>query len=149
MKPGATAMVGAALLMLPTSASMAADNLPAPVLSQPCAACHLPSGAGVPGAFPPLRDNLRALADTPAGRRYVVLAVIRGLTGPLVVGSQRFNGAMPAQPLGNDQVARILNDLLGPGQRAFTSREVAGIRTAGAMLNGAQVARLRPAPAGR
>jgi len=34
-----------------------------------CAACHLATGAGVPGAFPPLAADVRNLSQTAAGRR--------------------------------------------------------------------------------
>lgn len=142
------ALAGAAMLALPVTSGRAADSA-APALPQPCAACHLPSGAGVPRAFPPLGENLRALAGTQPGRRYLVLAVVRGLAGPLTVDGKRFNGVMPAQQLKDEDIVRILNGRLAPGQRAFTLREVAGLRAGGASLGGAQVARLRPASAGR
>lgn len=137
-----------AALTLPTLAGRAVSATGA-VLPQPCAACHLPSAAGVPGTFPPLRGNLQALIATPAGRRYTVLTVSHGLAGPLVIDGKRYSGVMPAQSLRNEDIARILNGLLAPGQRAFTAREVADIRATGVGMAGAQVARLRPAIKGR
>ena len=44
-------------------------------IEQRCAACHLSNGAGVPGAFPPLKTDVRKLAGTVAGRRYLALVV--------------------------------------------------------------------------
>lgn len=114
-----------------------------------CAACHLADGAGVPGAFPSLKVDAKALAATPAGRRYLALVVIRGVSGPLTVGEKVYRGTMPAQAGLNDaQVAAVLNHVV-KGSRAFTPREVAGYRAGGATLNGAAVARLRPGAAAK
>lgn len=137
-------LAGSIALALPLSTSRAA-NRGAPILPQPCAACHLPSAEGVPGAFPPLKGNFRALAASPAGRRYIVLVVSHGLAGPLVIDGKMFNGVMPAQSLRDEDIVQILNGLLGPGQRTFTTREVASLRASGTGLAGTQVARLRPA----
>ena len=50
-----------------------------------CAACHTKTGAGVPGAFPPLGPDVRTLATGEAGRRYLALVVTRGVSGPITV----------------------------------------------------------------
>lgn len=116
-----------------------------------CAACHLANGAGVPGAFPPLKADAAALAGTPAGRRYLALVVIRGVSGPITVGGKPFRGTMPAQAGLNDaQVAAVLNHVVkGSSAKAFSAREVAGYRAGGLALNGAAVARLRTGAAGK
>ncbi|MBS0477338.1 MAG: cytochrome c [Proteobacteria bacterium] len=134
-------------------ASIAQSGSPAGVqtvsVGQPCAACHLPSGAGVPGAFPPLRANFVALAKLPEGRRYIVSVVTRGLSGAIAVDGKRFIGNMPAQALGDDQIAKVLNGILGGAARPFTPREVAALRTGAAKLGPNEVARLRPSGASR
>jgi mono/diheme cytochrome c family protein len=117
-----------------------------------CAVCHLPDGAGVPGAFPSFRGDVGALAHSPAGRRYLALVVIKGLTGSLTVDGKSYFGAMPAQSgLDDHGVATVLNhvvhDLAKSDAKAFTAAEVARIRASGADLTGADVARLH-APAG-
>jgi mono/diheme cytochrome c family protein len=111
-----------------------------------CAACHLGDGAGVPGAFPPLKANAKSLAATTNGRRYLALTVIRGLSGPITVEGKSFRGIMPAQAGLNDaQVAAVLNHVLrGASAKAFTPGEVAGYRAGGAALAPSAVARLRP-----
>lgn len=116
-----------------------------------CAACHLADGAGVPGAFPSLKVDAKALAATPAGRPYLALVVIRGVSGPLTVAGKAYRGTMPAQAGLNDaQVAAVLNHVVkGSSARAFTPREVAGYRAGGSALNGAAVARLRPGAAAK
>ncbi len=66
-----------------------------------CIACHQAAGQGIPGAFPPLaksdylnKDVNRAIRD-----------VVKGLTGPITVNGKKFNGAMPAQALSDQQLA--------------------------------------------
>ncbi|MBB6427787.1 cytochrome c [Sphingopyxis sp. JAI128] len=111
-----------------------------------CAACHLANGAGVPGAFPPLKNDVRKLAATPAGRRYLALVVIRGVSGPITVEGKTYRGMMPAQAGLNDaQVAAVLNHVVrGGSAKAFTPKEIAGYRAGSAALNSAAVGRLQP-----
>lgn len=118
-------------------------------LYQRCAACHLPDGAGVPGAFPPLKADFAALASGPEGRRYLVLAVTRGLAGPLTIEGKAYRGVMPAQSLLDDAgVAAVLNHVAvavagaGGDFRPFTAAEVAQARPSGAALTAADVAAL-------
>jgi len=89
----------------------AANDSTGQQLFQRCAACHLPDGAGVPGAFPPLAGRLAPLAASTEGREYLVLVVDRGLAGPITVDGTAYNGAMPAQApaLDNDAIAAVLN----------------------------------------
>lgn len=71
-----------------------------------CAACHQPTGKGLPGAFPPL-----------AGSDYLkppytdaINTVINGIRGPLVVNGKEYNNIMPAMSQLNDsEIAAILN----------------------------------------
>ena len=98
-----------------------------------CSACHTASGAGLPGAFPPLNRDLRMLAAKPAGRRYLVLAVRLGLIGPLSVEGQTYRNVMPAQGLDAASIAAVLNHVgtkiahEGPAFAPFTPAEVAAI----------------------
>lgn len=57
-----------------------------------CQVCHQATGAGVPGVFPPIIGAER-VTGPPAG---VVLILLHGLTGPITVAGQTYNGAMPA-----------------------------------------------------
>jgi mono/diheme cytochrome c family protein len=98
-----------------------------------CAACHTATGAGVPGAFPPLNRDVRALAAQPDGRRYLALVVMVGLIGPLDVEGQSYRNVMPAQSgLNAADVAAVLNHIGtrishdGPSFRPFTTAEVSG-----------------------
>ncbi len=133
----------AALPIVLTGQGAKAQSSANPVQA-PCAACHLPTGAGVPGAFPPIRASVPAFAQSAGGRKYLVLAIARGLSGPITVEGRRYAGVMPAQSLSDAQIAAALNRLLSGKQKAFTASEIASIRKAGIALSPAQIARLRP-----
>lgn len=141
--------IGAAMLLMALPA--AAEAADGPALYKRCAACHLATGAGVPGAFPSLKAEPAALAAKPAGRRFLVLAVTRGLAGPLVVDGKTYRGVMPAQPMKDDEVAAVLNHVLDTIASAdkkvtrFSADEVGDIRKAGAALTPRQVAELKAA----
>ena len=102
---------------------------------QACAACHLPNAAGVPGAFPPLGENIVAFASSEAGRAYLAVTLRKGIIGAIDVGGQTYRGAMPAQyPLLDDEKAAAtlnyilyeLNDAAAAGVAPFTAAELAG-----------------------
>lgn len=141
-------IAAAMLLMALPAAAEAADG---PALYKRCAACHLATGAGVPGAFPSLKVEPAALAAKPDGRRFLVLALTRGLSGPLVVDGKTYRGVMPAQPMKDDEVAAVLNHVLDTIASAdkkvtrFSADEVGGIRKGGAALTPRQVAELKAA----
>lgn len=141
-------MIRAAILLLalPVTA-WAADG---PTLYKRCAACHLPTGAGVPGAYPPLKADVRALAGKVEGRRYLILAVTRGLAGPITVEGKAYRGVMPAQVLKDDEVAAVLNHVvttIAGGKGAFSADEVAAVRAEGGKLSASAVAALHDAAA--
>lgn len=114
-----------------------------------CAACHLANRAGVPGAFPPLGADIRALAGKPDGRRYLALVVIRGVSGPITVEGKPYRGVMPAQTgLSDADIAAVLNHLVkGSPAKPFTAAEIAGHRAGAGGLTAAAVGKLQP-PAG-
>lgn len=121
-----------------------------------CSACHLPTGKGVPGAFPPLNADFRALAVKPDGRRYLALVVIKGVSGPLTVEGKKYQGMMPAQAGLNDgDVAAVLNHVgtkissAGPAFRPFDAKEVAMARAWGSALKPADVAQLHAKVGGK
>lgn len=114
-----------------------------------CAACHTATGAGVPGVFPPLNADFRAQAASPEGRRYLALAVLKGLMGPITIEGTTYRGVMPAQAgLDDAAIAAVLNHVggtlakAGPAFTPFTAAEVTAIKAGGATLGSAEVARL-------
>lgn len=58
-----------------------------------CAACHQENGQGVAGQYPPLAGAGEFYGDAQNHARIVV----KGLSGPITVLGQNYNGAMPAQ----------------------------------------------------
>ncbi len=91
------------------NSSAATDLAGGAEIYQRCAVCHLPGGEGIPGAFPPLKNRLAALASSEEGRAYVIMVVKSGLMGPIKVEQATFQGVMPAQLLTDDQIAGVLN----------------------------------------
>ena len=120
-----------------------------------CAACHLPTGTGVPGAFPGFGGDFKRLLATPAGRRYLALVVIHGVAGTLTVDAKTYRGAMPPQQLDDAGVANVLNFIAtgfakaGKTYKPFTPAEVTKIRASGATLNSSAVAALHPLVGGK
>lgn len=139
--------------LLPTAAMAAPDGK---AIFTRCAACHTATGAGVPGAYPPLGADFRALAAKPEGRRYIALAVMKGLAGPLTVEGKSYRGVMPAQGgLDEASIAAVLNHVgtaiarTGPAFKPFTAAEVAGYKATAGSMTGADVARLHAAAEGK
>ncbi|KPF93654.1 cytochrome C [Novosphingobium sp. AAP83] len=120
-----------------------------------CAACHTKTGAGVPGAFPPLGADFRNLATKPDGRRYLSLAIVRGLSGPMTVEGKAYRGVMPAQMLDDAATAAVLNHVgtqiakTGPGFKLFSAKEVEGHRSSGTSLSAGDVAKLHAQVGGK
>ena len=69
-----------------------------------CAACHQPTGRGVPNVFPPLAGSDFLNAD----KARAVKLVIYGRQGEVVVNGMKFNNNMPAFPLGDQDIANVL-----------------------------------------
>lgn len=106
---------------------------------QRCAACHLPTGLGVPGAFPALAGRLSGPAESEAGREYLVMTIAGGVMGEIEVDGKKIRGFMPAQAgLSDADIAAVLNYAMtlkpaggavpAPTPKAFAAEEVAAIR---------------------
>ena len=74
------------------------------VFSKTCIACHQATGAGIPGAFPPLAKSDYLNKDT----NRAIKQVIKGSTGAITVNGTVFNGTMPAQVLSDQEIADVL-----------------------------------------
>lgn len=70
-----------------------------------CAACHQATGAGVPGAFPPLDESSWVTGDP---RRPAAIALY-GLEGAIRVKGADYASAMPAQKLADVEIAAVLS----------------------------------------
>ena len=121
------------------------------VYNSNCASCHQQTGAGVPGAFPPIAGHAPELALAEGGREYLANLLLYGLQGEIQVAGEAYNGVMPAwAQFSDDELASTLNyvlsswgnaDALPPDYPAFTAAEVAAQRDSG--LSAAQVYELR------
>lgn len=69
-----------------------------------CIACHQADGSGLGEAFPPLAESDYLNAD----ERRAIDIVLRGLTGEITVNGKKYNSAMPAQVLNDDEIASVL-----------------------------------------
>lgn len=125
-------------VMSPPAFAQAASAEHGATIYQRCAACHLPNGQGVPGAFPALAGRVSAAAANDAGRDYLVMTVVAGLMGEIEVDGRKIRGVMPAQAgLTDADIAAVLNHsiaLPAPGApsakppKAFTAEEVAAVK---------------------
>lgn len=70
-----------------------------------CATCHLPSGKGIAGSFPPL-DGSNWLKEK---RKESIHAVKYGLNGPIEVNGEKYNNVMAPMGLTDQEVADVLN----------------------------------------
>ena len=74
-----------------------------------CAACHQPTGQGLPGAFPPLAGNPNILGDP----EIIIENILAGKQGEITVKGQTYNGVMPQmQHLTDEQIAQAANYVL-------------------------------------
>lgn len=95
-----------------------------------CVACHMATGEGLPGAFPPVAKSDYFKKATPA---QLVKILDHGLTGEVTVNGQKFNSAMPAQTLTDQEMADVLNYVsvaLNAGKPIFKVDQVKKLRVA-------------------
>lgn len=76
-----------------------------------CAACHLPDGAGVPSAFPPVKNRAAAIAALEGGRDYLVTVVSFGLMGNITIDGTPYFGVMAGNhpAMSAEEIATALN----------------------------------------
>lgn len=74
------------------------------VFLQTCFACHQPTGLGLPGVFPPLAKSDYLMAD----KTRSIVAVVKGLSGPIKVNNVEYNGVMPPVMINDEQIANVL-----------------------------------------
>lgn len=131
------ALLAAVLLPAAAQAGQALSPDQGAKIYQRCAACHLPNGQGVPGAFPALAGRTPVAAESAEGRDYLVMVVAAGSMGQIDVDGKKLMGVMPAQAgLTDADIAAVINHTLaftpaGEGAAApklFDAAEVAEIR---------------------
>lgn len=103
-----------------------------------CVTCHMPTGVGQPGLYPPLAGS----EWVQGSEEHLIRIVLHGLTGPVTVAGQEFTGAIQMPSFGkfpgssynwrDDQVAAVLTYIRqawGNTAPAVTPEKVAEIRT--------------------
>jgi mono/diheme cytochrome c family protein len=96
-----------------------------------CAACHQPAGTGLPGLAPPLAGSEWVVGD----EERMLKIVLFGLTGPVEVKGQTWDGAMPAwaATMTDDEIAAVASHVRaswGNGAAAVAPEDVAAVRGA-------------------
>ena len=109
---------------------------PVTLYREHCAACHQPEGEGLAGAFPPLADSDYLREDPWRSMQ----ATILGMSGPITVNGEDYDGVMPAMSyLDDEMLAKILTYVLNswgnPGG-SFTEDQIATYRRAAMILPG-------------
>ncbi|MBP8256970.1 MAG: nitrite reductase, copper-containing [Opitutaceae bacterium] len=99
------------------------------IYMQNCFACHLPTGEGIAGVFPPLAKSDFMMAD----RERAIRIVLKGLNGPITVNGQAYNGVMPPQSeiLNEEQMADVLTyvtNMWGNSADAYTVDEIRKVK---------------------
>ena len=123
----------------------------AALYTQHCMACHQPTGAGIPGAFPPIAGHVGELVA--ADRAYPAQLVLFGMMGAIEVQGTTYNGVMPglAAALSDADVAGILDhvlvawddvEVLGDAFEPYTAEEVAEWRTAALQMTDVHAIRI-------
>ena len=122
---------------------------------QRCSACHLPTGEGIPGAFPPLKGRVANIAASDEGRSFLVSVVNAGLMGSITVDGISYMGVMPAQGSSYDAagLSSVLNytvqvidkENMQPDWRPFSAEEVADLTEANAAATSQSNGKMRAA----
>ena len=73
-----------------------------------CASCHLGTGEGVVGTFPPLAKADYLLKNPQNG----IKAVKFGLSGKISVNGEEFDSMMPNPGLDTDEIADVMNYIM-------------------------------------
>lgn len=106
------------------------------VFGRTCVTCHQANGQGLAGAFPPLARSPYVSGE----KAKLIRLVLNGLSGPVTVGGQRFNGVMPPWKgqLSDAEVAAVLTYVrssFGNTAGAVSAPEVQQERAATASRN--------------
>lgn len=83
-----------------------------------CLQCHLTTGAGVSGVFPPLKDSdylMNNIDKSIAGIKF-------GLKGKVVVNDEIYDGVMAKQGLDNEEIADVMNYILNQWGNSYDAQ---------------------------
>lgn len=92
-----------------------------------CIQCHLDTGEGVSGVFPPLAKSDYLVNNTKMSIRGLKF----GMSGPIVVNGEGYNGVMQDQGLDDVEIADVMNYILNNWGNEFmgmiTEEQVASV----------------------
>lgn len=92
-----------------------------------CIQCHLDNGEGVSGVLPPLAKSDYLINNIELSIR----GLIYGLSGPIVVNGEEYNGVMQNLGLDDGEIADVMNYILNNWGNEFknmiTEEQVASI----------------------
>lgn len=98
------------------------------VYNNVCAQCHLPSGKGVPSAFPPL-VNSDWLTDKVVES---IRSIKYGLKGEILVNGKKYNGVMLPLGLTDKQIASVMNYISNSWgnktENFYTAKEINAVK---------------------
>ena len=93
-----------------------------------CVQCHLDSGEGVSGVFPPLADSDYLLNNIDLS----IKGIKYGLNGPIEVNGETYDGVMQNQGLEEEEIADVMNYILNSwnnsSEKVITSQRVSQIQ---------------------
>lgn len=82
-----------------------------------CTACHQATGAGLPGAFPPLAGSEWVIAN----KEIPIQILLHGMSGPMTVNGGHYAGVMPAfAQLKDAELAAVLTHIRATWGNAAT-----------------------------
>ena len=83
-----------------------------------CLQCHLTTGVGVSGVFPPLKDSdylMNNIDKSIAGIKF-------GLKGEIVVNDEIYDGVMAKQGLDDEEIADVMNYILNQWGNSYDAQ---------------------------
>ncbi|MDX1761059.1 MAG: cytochrome c [Christiangramia sp.] len=97
------------------------------IYNELCVTCHLPSGKGIAGTYPPL-DGSNWLTEK---REESIRGVKYGMQGPIEVNGEKYDNIMTPMGLSDQEVADALNYVMNSWSNNIdemvTAEEVAGV----------------------
>ncbi|MFL2577230.1 MAG: c-type cytochrome [Flavobacteriaceae bacterium] len=92
-----------------------------------CLQCHLDTGKGVSGVFPPLAQSDYLLNDLDLS----IKGIKYGMSGPITVNGEEYNGVMQNQGLDDVEIADVMNYVINSwgnkSKEVITPERVASI----------------------
>lgn len=96
------------VVLLPQDPADAKYPEGAKIYKEKCVVCHQVTGAGIPGAFPPLKESDYLLAD----KKRAVAQVLNGSNEAMVVNGQTYTVPMPPQVETIEEAVHVINYVL-------------------------------------